>query len=614
MTIRGGTDADHTTTYENVSDIPADVKYLEITAPAAPAEPTFTDGFGKTDCTFDSYTEGDTNAKGYIFAGWFDGDTKLASAADAEGGKTYTAKWTNNGKTVRTTALDLGDQTTDLSNTDEGWNWDAASKTLTLDGATFDVHEDGANAVIYLPDGAIITTVKGTKNVLSNSSKLISTPAEGDPFTGGGIMSDDKLTITGEGELSVTGGYFGVFTMGDLTIDAPISVTCTENDRYGYAISAGGESTISIDPSLSIKTPAGGKVGSNEELGSIEFVAESDGTTPAKKVVIDLADPAFTDGLGNTIDNADAYVKGKTTNAKGYTFAGWVGSDGNVVFSAADATPGVTYTARWSNNGKLVRTEVLDLTQTNVDQKDIAEGWSWDAKTKTLTLNGATFDVHQDGDTITAIALPDGATITTKKGTKNVVINESKFTGVPAEWKPFVGGGIMSEGKLTINGEGDLAITGGSCGVLTMDKLTINAPISVNCTESTEGGYIYALMVHGEGNEQVTKDMISINSSLRIKTPANGKINAELLSREFEGSGIKEKSVAFVADSNGNAATSVEIVKVSNSYYDYGGSTTSNTPGKSPKTADAGIALYAGMAAASLLGSGVVFSRKRKIF
>lgn len=33
---------------------------------------------------------------------------------------------------------------------------------------------------------------------------------------------------------------------------------------------------------------------------------------------------------------------------------------------------------------------------------------------------------------------------------------------------------------------------------------------------------------------------------------------------------------------------------------------------KSPKTADAGISLYAGKAVASLLGSGVVFSRKRK--
>ena len=35
---------------------------------------------------------------------------------------------------------------------------------------------------------------------------------------------------------------------------------------------------------------------------------------------------------------------------------------------------------------------------------------------------------------------------------------------------------------------------------------------------------------------------------------------------------------------------------------------------KSSKTADAGISLYAGMAVASLLGSSVVFSRKRKDF
>lgn len=37
-------------------------------------------------------------------------------------------------------------------------------------------------------------------------------------------------------------------------------------------------------------------------------------------------------------------------------------------------------------------------------------------------------------------------------------------------------------------------------------------------------------------------------------------------------------------------------------------------PAASPKTADAGVALYAAMAAASLLGSGAVFARKRREF
>ena len=47
-----------------------------------------------------------------------------------------------------------------------------------------------------------------------------------------------------------------------------------------------------------------------------------------------------------------------------------------------------------------------------------------------------------------------------------------------------------------------------------------------------------------------------------------------------------------------------------------GGGSSGGTRGtvKSPKTADAGISLYAGMTVASLLGSGVVFSRKRKDF
>lgn len=39
--------------------------------------------------------------------GWFDGDSELENAEAAVAGKTYTAKWTKNGKTVRTAVLDL---------------------------------------------------------------------------------------------------------------------------------------------------------------------------------------------------------------------------------------------------------------------------------------------------------------------------------------------------------------------------------------------------------------------------------------------------------------------------------------------------------------------------
>ena len=41
------------------------------------------------------------------FVGWFDGDSELENAEAAVAGKTYTAKWTKNGKTVRTAVLDL---------------------------------------------------------------------------------------------------------------------------------------------------------------------------------------------------------------------------------------------------------------------------------------------------------------------------------------------------------------------------------------------------------------------------------------------------------------------------------------------------------------------------
>ena len=62
---------------------------------------------GKADCTFNTYAKGAKNDKGYTFVGWFDGDSELENAEAAVAGKTYTAKWTKNGKTVRTAVLDL---------------------------------------------------------------------------------------------------------------------------------------------------------------------------------------------------------------------------------------------------------------------------------------------------------------------------------------------------------------------------------------------------------------------------------------------------------------------------------------------------------------------------
>ena len=320
--------------------------------------------------------------------------------------------------------------------------------------------------------------------------------------------------------------------------------------------------------------------------------------TPTADVTLTLPDagtaPTFNDGLGNQVADPETYVKGTTTHpTKGYTFDGWYNdADNTPLTDIDDAAAGTTYTARWRNSyGKLVRTTPLDLTQPPV-LGDTAEGWKWDIDTKTLTLNNATFDVNakeRSGmDGTAAIILPDGAKIATQSGSKNVILNHSSVGSEDIVC------GVMGAGALTINGSGELTIDAIDCGLFAMDSLTINAPITVN-TDTDDG---IAVLVVGAAPR------ITIPSSLYISTPTNGKVSVSSLD---EG----DKAASIVS---GNDPAQNVVIRAVKYYYKTPGTTSTTTPAKSPKTADAGIALYAGMAAASLLGSGVVFARKRRNF
>lgn len=250
-----------------------------------PEAAVFTDGFGNSIAEASTYVKGTTtNDKGYTFAGWFNGETELENTDAAVAGTTYTAKWTKNGKTVRTTALDLRDQTEDCSNAAEGWSWNAATKTLTFSGATIDIPESNTGAIIAvcLPEGATVKSDANTQNTICNRSKA----GEGAI----GLMGMGALTIDGSGELSITGKVGGILSMGALTINAPLATTIT--GERGMAVSA--SKTITLDSSVSIKTPVGGKVCTDKGA----FIGDSNGTH-AKNVVIAAASPSTVTLLNN---------------------------------------------------------------------------------------------------------------------------------------------------------------------------------------------------------------------------------------------------------------------------------------------------------------------------
>lgn len=475
-----------------------DYKTIEVTASASTsAAATFTDGFGNTIENAASYEKGTTtNAKDYTFAGWFDEQgNELASAADAVAGKTYTAKWKKNGKTVRTMMLHLSTTETTNKAAEEGWSWDANTKTLMLSGCTIDVQY--SPAVELPPDGATITTAADTQNTLSNCS-----------CPDAAIHGEGALTINGSGSLTVIGDVGGgLFVEGNLAINAPISVT-TPAEMANPAILGG---SITIDSSLSITTPTGGKVGSAG--GRQESIVGSD-DFPAAQVVIGAAAPTFNDGFGKTDCTFGTYTKGDT-NTKGYTFAGWFGDDGQELTSADAAVAGTTYTARWTKNGKTVRTTALDLTKISQDNTfgavlqgsvytNSAEGWTWDSDKNILTLANVTMDITlSEGTTDTAaVRLPDGAILATAPGTdNNVTVNNNRACA------------IVGAGTLTIPAAetGKLTVVGGMSGICAKD-IIINIPISV----SAEGVAVYT----------EDKGTITIASGLEIKSPIGGKIVA----------------------------------------------------------------------------------------
>ncbi|MGO5097067.1 S-layer homology domain-containing protein [Agathobaculum sp. LCP25S3_E8] len=500
--------------------VPVIVSFVEL--PSKPEAATFTDGLGKTDCTFDTYTKDAKNEKGYTFAGWFGDDgNELTSAGNAETGKTYTAKWTKNGKTVRTTVLDLSTINTNQSNAEEGWSWDAASKTLTLNGVTIDAQLDkNAEAAIGASGNVNIITAEGTENfVYSHSEKKVSTA----------IYVEGNLTISGKGKLTVVGEARGIEAEnGDIHINAPLSASATGSDaEAAIKITSEDLHEITIDSPLTIKQPEGGYIGKEEMC-----ILEKGGTNAAMNVVIGAAAPTFTDGFGKTIENATSYEKGTTTNDKGYTFAGWF--DGETELENTDAAvAGTTYTAKWTKNGKTVRTTGLDLTKISESNTlgakydngvyvNTAEGWTWMPGDNggTLLLENCTIDVPGVADS--AVSLPDGATLTTAANTQNTLSNVSTGS-IEALW---------GEGAVTITGSGSLSLSGCDYG-LSAGEITINAPITMIATNKQNG-------------TAVAGGSITINSALSITEPSGGQIR--------ENGGFH-----YIADRNGKFATNVVI-------------------------------------------------------
>ena len=146
---------------------------------------------------------------GYVFAGWFGGDTPYDFTNPVTEDITLTAKWAKLvDKTADFTAPDGGAAAIALLNSTkngaEDSAWDNGTKTLTLKGVSM---ATTATTAVKLPDGATVILSDGTENHIIGGDTAVT--QEGDyktPIYIYGIYAAGALTI--QGETSGTGAIY----------------------------------------------------------------------------------------------------------------------------------------------------------------------------------------------------------------------------------------------------------------------------------------------------------------------------------------------------------------------------------------------------------------------
>ena len=138
-----------------------------------------------------------------------------------------------------------GTSVTSTITSGDGWNFDAPTTTLTLNGANITPSSSGgdsistsdlARGIYYTGSDTLNIVLVGTNTIdLSNSQESATI----------GIYSTASLVISGEGSLTVKGKYAGIAINNDLTISGG-TVTAVG----GYGVLANGGSTVGADANV----------------------------------------------------------------------------------------------------------------------------------------------------------------------------------------------------------------------------------------------------------------------------------------------------------------------------------------------------------------------------
>ena len=475
-----------------------------------------------------------------------------------------------------------------------------ANVTGTSKAAGITVKIDGANVVIddCTNDGEIkCNTVNGAAGIVVY--------AQGANFTINGCTNNGKIS-----GLFVGGVVFNVSDSGSGIVKNCVNNGSVHSTNAGQNImTAGIVSVNSKGHELKIVNCSNTGVIEGENCSAICY---SEYTNDASAPNTNSGEIKAT--VSRTISESTAVLNGDmsigltihpyaavTINSGNYS--GSIESKGSLTVAGGTFINGGNFYSSGTlviNNGTFARGVSVQTGTATINDGDFKTDVSCAGDGK-LTINGGKFagEIHADGTSTVNI---NGGEFTFNTDTNEVI-------DIKAGAEVTISNGVFAQEntyRFCPNNKDKLTVTGGTfvsdAMVTALMGDTINAP--------------QATVVDGN------KTMIAVGSAAIADAANSGK--KVTITKGGEITGINANVKITVADGvdgvtvNGKKVSSGEYTvpeeqKPSNNYYYYSPSTTTTDTTKgSPKTFDAGIAMYVGMALTSVAGSAVVIGKKKE--
>ncbi|MBQ7096067.1 MAG: hypothetical protein IJN80_06435 [Clostridia bacterium] len=307
-----------------------------------------------------------------------------------------------------------GTAVTSQNTSGEGWSYDYATNTLTLNGASI-TSGSYADASIY---------AKEALNIVLNGSNTVSSGANY------GIYANSTVNISGDGSLSVVGHWDGIQAHGNVTVNSG-SITSTGESSYG--IKAEGNTLTFNGGYVSANGGASGNgivantvvLGSSSHLKVTHSSAAVSGTLSATGGLCRTSeDGAFSD----VVTASGAYFEYMGSNHVAYTKK-------DAQNHTVACTHGISFDATHEyENGACVCTAEDPMYGCDFIVTGDPANYSWDKTNKVLTINGGNVTVsNKDKNTATSHRIYI-------QGTANVTldgVNISTTTGAPIEIRDY---------------------------------------------------------------------------------------------------------------------------------------------------------------------------------